>query len=378
MLSAGRFNGLAVVAAVAVMFAGAACGVMAQETDNAEVGVEEEVISADEGADGAEVSKEETVSTEVGNEKETVSAETGKEDGAAQNATGQTLRAEELNNRGLEYQKKKEHGNAIFYFTSAIQSNPNMAKYLYNRGMSYYERDRFIDAISDFSKAIELEPNEPKHRYWRMTAYSRVKDNNNMANDARWLLKVKDNSKEIRRYKSSARVFLSNANFYLEKEQKAAKQATIVNRNSFGIRVGGLPGGGGILSYQKADGKSGRGEYGLSFSASSGDGTDIYNIGVALSAQSLVNIGGGVNFYYGIGIGGGYTGGSYNILGISGSISSGYVEVPVPCGIEFNFSKLVLQIDMRPGYYFNFSGEGVTYGYGASAGLFGIGIKYAY
>ena len=78
--------------------------------------------------------------------------------------------SEEAVDKGVEYEKKNKHNEAIAEFKKAIEINPKNENAYYQMGLSYEKRldtdkglseytDDFNNALSDYTKAIELSPN---------------------------------------------------------------------------------------------------------------------------------------------------------------------------------------------------------------------------
>lgn len=66
---------------------------------------------------------------------------------------------EECINLGIDYYKKGEYDNAIFYYTKAIEIDPQYFEAYINRANIYASKKNYEQAISDYNKAIEINQN---------------------------------------------------------------------------------------------------------------------------------------------------------------------------------------------------------------------------
>ena len=62
------------------------------------------------------------------------------------------------NNRGLEWQRQKDHDNAIADFTEALKLKPNDAEIVRTRGDSLLDKGDFDEALNDYNRAVRLAP----------------------------------------------------------------------------------------------------------------------------------------------------------------------------------------------------------------------------
>ena len=71
--------------------------------------------------------------------------------------------AEAYYSRGTAYSHKGQYDQAISDFNKALEINPNDAKAYYNRGIAYEDKGQHVEAVSDFRKALEIDPNNPRY-----------------------------------------------------------------------------------------------------------------------------------------------------------------------------------------------------------------------
>jgi tetratricopeptide (TPR) repeat protein len=74
-------------------------------------------------------------------------------------------------NRGLAYNKSKQHEKAIEDYNKAIELDPKEAGFYFNRGSIYLKLNRYKKAIEDFDRAIKLNPNSTEAYLNRGAAY---------------------------------------------------------------------------------------------------------------------------------------------------------------------------------------------------------------
>ena len=80
------------------------------------------------------------------------------------------------NNRGLAYNKLKEHEKAIADYNKAIALNPKYAIAYNNRGLAYDELKEHEKAFEDYNKAIALDPEYARAYNNRGIAYNKLKE----------------------------------------------------------------------------------------------------------------------------------------------------------------------------------------------------------
>ena len=79
------------------------------------------------------------------------------------------------NNRGLAYNKLKEHEKAIADYNKVIALDPEYARAYNNRGTAYGKLKKHEKAFEDYNKAIALNPEDAIAYYNRGTAYDELK-----------------------------------------------------------------------------------------------------------------------------------------------------------------------------------------------------------
>ena len=70
--------------------------------------------------------------------------------------------AEYFNMAGNTAKEKKDGTRAIYYYTKAIEADPDYIEAYLNRGEMYYYVNEHEKALADFDKVIELRPKEDK------------------------------------------------------------------------------------------------------------------------------------------------------------------------------------------------------------------------
>ncbi|HDR7261536.1 TPA: tetratricopeptide repeat protein, partial [Bacillus paranthracis] len=96
------------------------------------------------------------------------------------------------NLRGLLYNKMKQPEKALNDFEKSLKLGPSYIAYL-NLGNILGEFERFDEAIIPFSKAIEINSRIPTAYHGRMTAYVHIDEFEKALEDAKTLLKLKEN-----------------------------------------------------------------------------------------------------------------------------------------------------------------------------------------
>ena len=84
--------------------------------------------------------------------------------------------AEALYNRGLLYQRQRQHQLAIDDFTSANGLTPQRAEPLLGRAISYLAVDKIKEAIADLDEGVEADPQNAQIWTTRGLAYERLGD----------------------------------------------------------------------------------------------------------------------------------------------------------------------------------------------------------
>lgn len=79
---------------------------------------------------------------------------------------------EAYNNRGLAYDKLKQHDQAIENYNQAIQLNSRYANAYNNRGMAYHSLGKYQQAIDDYNQALNLQPDDAFIYSNRAAAYA--------------------------------------------------------------------------------------------------------------------------------------------------------------------------------------------------------------
>ena len=75
--------------------------------------------------------------------------------------------AEYFNMAGNTAKEKKDGTRAIYYYTKAIEADPDYIEAYLNRGEMYYYVNEHEKALADFDKVIELRPKEDKAYYFK-------------------------------------------------------------------------------------------------------------------------------------------------------------------------------------------------------------------
>jgi Tfp pilus assembly protein PilF len=84
--------------------------------------------------------------------------------------------AEALYNRGLLYQRERQHQLAIDDFSSANGLTPQRAEPLLARAISYLAMDKFKEAAADLDEAVQADPQNVLAWTTRGQAYERLGD----------------------------------------------------------------------------------------------------------------------------------------------------------------------------------------------------------
>ncbi len=84
--------------------------------------------------------------------------------------------AEALYNRGLLYQRERQHQLAVDDFTSANGLTPQRAEPLLGRAISYLAMDKFKEAAADLDEAVQADPQNALAWSSRGQAYERLGD----------------------------------------------------------------------------------------------------------------------------------------------------------------------------------------------------------
>ena len=84
--------------------------------------------------------------------------------------------AEALYNRGLLYQRERQHQLAVDDFTSANGLTPQRAEPLLARAISYLAMDKFKEAAADLDEAVQADPQNALAWTTRGQAYERLGD----------------------------------------------------------------------------------------------------------------------------------------------------------------------------------------------------------
>ena len=84
--------------------------------------------------------------------------------------------AEALYNRGLLYQREKQHQFAVDDFSSAHGLTPQRAEPLLARAISYLAMDKFKEAAADLDEAVQADPQNALAWTTRGQAYERLGD----------------------------------------------------------------------------------------------------------------------------------------------------------------------------------------------------------
>jgi Tfp pilus assembly protein PilF len=84
--------------------------------------------------------------------------------------------AEALYNRGLLYQRERQHQLAIDDFTTANGLTPQRAEPLLARAISYLAMDKFKEAAADLDEAVQADPQNALAWATRGQAYERLGD----------------------------------------------------------------------------------------------------------------------------------------------------------------------------------------------------------
>lgn len=66
--------------------------------------------------------------------------------------------------KGVDLIKAEKFTEALAYFSSLIEKEPNQADYYCERGVTYFYLKDKLKALKDFDRAVELQPNKP-YRY---------------------------------------------------------------------------------------------------------------------------------------------------------------------------------------------------------------------
>ena len=84
--------------------------------------------------------------------------------------------AEALYNRGLLYQRERQHQLAVDDFTSANGLTPQRAEPLLARAISYLAMDKIKEAVADLDEASQADPQNAQIWTMRGLAYERLGD----------------------------------------------------------------------------------------------------------------------------------------------------------------------------------------------------------
>ena len=84
--------------------------------------------------------------------------------------------AEALYNRGLLYQRERQHQLAVDDFSSANGLTPQRAEPLLARAISYLAMDKFKEAAADLDEAVQADPQNALGWTTRGQAYERLGD----------------------------------------------------------------------------------------------------------------------------------------------------------------------------------------------------------
>src|SRR5262245_13280505 len=69
--------------------------------------------------------------------------------------------------RGILFERKREHTNAIANFDRAARLDPKSAVIFQHRGAEHFRGGNFENSIADFDRVIELMPSQAPHHWQR-------------------------------------------------------------------------------------------------------------------------------------------------------------------------------------------------------------------
>lgn len=103
-----------------------------------------------------------------------------------------SLKAEQIFEKGLKHTKNRNQQAAISKFDKAIKLNPSEAKYFYYLGNAYYKLQNHQSAIVNYKKAINLNPSYINAYFNRGMAYSEQENYPEAIDDFTQVLRFKN------------------------------------------------------------------------------------------------------------------------------------------------------------------------------------------
>ena len=117
-----------------------------------------------------------------------------------------------LNALGIMSYLSDNNRDALYYFTEAINKNPNYDLSYLNRHEVYKYQGNYSKALNDITKAINIEPNQPDNFVYRASLYMDMENWAEAKNDINKVIESKDFNKDPSAYliRIFANIFLGN------------------------------------------------------------------------------------------------------------------------------------------------------------------------
>ena len=122
----------------------------------------------------------------------------------------------------LSYHLDGNYGNAIRYFSEAIDTNPNDELAYVNRFAVYYSQENYTAALDDITKAMNVTPDQPDNYILRARLYMDMEEWEKAKSDLDKAIATKDFKRDVGAYYSRAYV-----NAFLENWKEACKDVEI-------------------------------------------------------------------------------------------------------------------------------------------------------
>ena len=119
--------------------------------------------------------------------------------------------AEYFNMAGNTAKEKKDGTRAIYYYTKAIETDPDYIEAYLNRGEMYYYVNEHEKALADFDRVIELNPKEDRAYYWKALVYKYLKQYENSIICSNKLIELHD--KDTNYYELRAKIYMDMENY---------------------------------------------------------------------------------------------------------------------------------------------------------------------
>ena len=112
---------------------------------------------------------------------------------------------------GNTAKEKKDGTRAIYYYTKAIETDPDYIEAYLNRGEMYYYVNEHEKALADFDRVIELNPKEDRAYYWKALVYKYLKQYENSIICSNKLIELHD--KDTNYYELRAKIYMDMENY---------------------------------------------------------------------------------------------------------------------------------------------------------------------